>query len=289
LKSLARVPLGLWVATVLLFVFLILSQSLFNDKIETIIHEHVGEMFWLFTLIPSIIFCYYSGLRGGLFIGTISVLIQFTTETEELFHSGNVLHEHDFQAFITVIILQILIVFSVGIMADKLMLVSRKLEDLSNIDDLSGLLNRRGFFHQAGMMIDSESNYACLYIDLDDFKPINDIYGHIYGDKVIEVVAKRISSFTKETDVKARIGGDEFVCLLLNANRDTAEKVASRLSKVLSEPIIVFEERLNASSSIGIALHPAHGTTLDLLLRNADKAMYDAKINGKNNYSFFQS
>jgi diguanylate cyclase (GGDEF)-like protein len=287
LKRFYQVPLLLWVASTTLYVILILSETIYNDLVETFLHDHVSEMLWLLLLVPSIFFCYYVDLRAGIVIAFTSVIIQLITETLEFLNGGYVLHTHDVQVFLLVFLLQFLIVISVGLMTEKFKKLNQRLDHQSNLDDLSKLLNRRGFFQMASSIVYSSVESACFYIDLDDFKPINDAYGHKYGDMVIETVSKRILSCTRSRDIVARIGGDEFVCILVETNPEKAEKVASRMISVLSEPISIIGKQLNVSCSIGIAISPIHGETLDGLLTNADKAMYAAKNNGKNKYSFF--
>jgi diguanylate cyclase (GGDEF)-like protein len=123
-----------------------------------------------------------------------------------------------------------------------------------------------------------------LFIDLDGFKEINDKYGHDVGDEVLKIVAKRINAVIRQTDMLARIGGDEFVILQLGST-DT-ESIAKRTLASLAEPISVMGGVVKVNASIVIASYPEHADNLKDLLKIADKAMYKIKRSGKNAYLF---
>ncbi|MGZ3158638.1 MAG: diguanylate cyclase domain-containing protein, partial [Burkholderiaceae bacterium] len=122
-----------------------------------------------------------------------------------------------------------------------------------------------------------------LYIDLDDFKPVNDTFGHAVGDQLLQQVAKRIQGCVRESDTVSRIGGDEFI-VLLNAIQapQYALGVAENIRAALNQTFTLQGHRLQISSSIGIANYPEHGADQKQLTRNADAAMYRAKNNGGN-------
>lgn len=129
---------------------------------------------------------------------------------------------------------------------------------------------------------------AVLYLDLDEFKPVNDTYGHKVGDEMLQEVAGRLKGCVREGDFISRLGGDEFG-LLLNMIRDaeSAGMVARKLIGKLTEPFELKVGRISIGASIGIACYPAHGTSLETLLHNADMAMYRAKRAGRNDYRYF--
>jgi diguanylate cyclase (GGDEF)-like protein/PAS domain S-box-containing protein len=131
---------------------------------------------------------------------------------------------------------------------------------------------------------------AVMFLDLDQFKPVNDNLGHDVGDLLLKQVSQRLLSCMRESDTVARIGGDEFVVLLPQIEREQdAIVVAEKIRTALHQPFTIAGHRLQISSSIGIAAFPAHGSDDKLLLLNADLAMYHAKKNGRNSYQFYDA
>jgi diguanylate cyclase (GGDEF)-like protein len=123
---------------------------------------------------------------------------------------------------------------------------------------------------------------SLLFIDLDSFKTINDSLGHDRGDAVLTQVAGRLLAVVRSTDTVARIGGDEFVVLCGNADRQAALHVAERVLAALRPPLEVDGHRLPVTASIGVATAEEHDHTVSDLLRRADTSMYQAKPSGKN-------
>jgi diguanylate cyclase (GGDEF)-like protein len=151
-------------------------------------------------------------------------------------------------------------------------------------DPLTGLLNRRGFESDAPSLLRSADGEprpsALLYVDLDDFKDVNDTLGHEVGDLLLCEFAARMQRCTRGPDLLARIGGDEFVLLLLDTGADGAMWVAGRLLESAREPIRINEHELLCTPSVRIALFPEHGIELKQLLQAGDRAMYQAKSRG---------
>ncbi len=129
------------------------------------------------------------------------------------------------------------------------------------------------------------SSAAVLYLDLDDFKEVNDALGHKAGDHVLIAVAERLTGCVRSTDTVARIGGDEFI-VVLTGEHVAPDAVAGKVIDRLTRPISVAGGDISVSCSIGIASFPAHGATPDRLIEVADQAMYRVKREGKNNFSF---
>jgi diguanylate cyclase (GGDEF)-like protein len=136
-----------------------------------------------------------------------------------------------------------------------------------------------------------------MFVDLDNFKPINDQYGHKMGDLVLQQVAQRIRSVVREADTVARFGGDEFIVLLDDIaknkqhSRLRASQIASKIAATLCEPLTIDDHPLishNCSCSIGLMLFSGDQASADLLLRQADSAMYLAKSRGKNQFCWYQ-
>lgn len=161
-------------------------------------------------------------------------------------------------------------------------------------DPLTGLPNRSIVYEFGSKLINSAIRHrkclAVLFFDLDRFKPINDTYGHQVGDKMLREVAERLRSSLRSGDVVGRIGGDEFVAILDDVRSESDVALAARnLLNVLRKPYHVDAFELRTSPSIGISLCPHDGTEIDVLIRHADAAMYQAKANGRNTYQFFTS
>ena len=168
------------------------------------------------------------------------------------------------------------------------------IEQLAYHDGLTGLYNRVAFmkyaykiFHDASV---GASKHAIFFIDLDNFKNINDTLGHDYGDLLLKDISDRMLSCIASDDILARNGGDEF--LILKNRFDTVddlENFASQLVNVVHHPFILNDETAVVSMSVGIAVFPNNGLTVSELIKNADIAMYNAKNSGKNSYRFFDS
>jgi diguanylate cyclase (GGDEF)-like protein len=160
-------------------------------------------------------------------------------------------------------------------------------------DNLTGLPNRKLFIDrlQQALLIASreKGSLTVLFIDMDEFKPINDSFGHSEGDLVLSRVAQRIKSCLRESDTVARIGGDEFVVLLPTTKTEQdASEVAEKIRHALSMPFEIAKQSLSISSSIGVAIYPEHGSDETMLIKNADAAMYCAKTDGRNNVRIYQ-
>ena len=136
---------------------------------------------------------------------------------------------------------------------------------------------------------DKDLTFALMFLDLDGFKAINDVYGHHVGDLLLIEVARRIRGALREEDTVARMGGDEFVILALNMDPASAGRLAEDLIEAIREPFRIDIHQLAISLSIGIAIYPNDGIDQDDLLTNADAAMYHAKGMGRDTYCFFQS
>ena len=170
--------------------------------------------------------------------------------------------------------------------------IEAQIVHLAHFDALTNLPNRRLVQDRIQQAIVSAqrtgSEFAVLFIDLDKFKDINDTLGHDIGDKLLEMVAHRLTAALRAQDTVGRQGGDEFIVLL--ASLSTAEDAARVAQKILEAVAVPFEingQSLHSGTSIGIATYPRDGTDVETLLKNSDTAMYSAKEAGRNNYQFF--
>ena len=166
--------------------------------------------------------------------------------------------------------------------------------ELAFYDTLTKLSSRSSFNKKIQELIISSKNrteqFALLYLDLDNFKNINDSFGHDVGDKLLIEVANRLRVLLREDDFASRLGGDEF-CLLINniADNLSAANVAERCLQSLSQPIMLAGRKIIPHACIGIATYPHDGDDSNFLIKAADTAMYEAKKSGKNQYAFYET
>lgn len=167
------------------------------------------------------------------------------------------------------------------------------IERLAFYDELTGCANRYLLRDRVRQKIvemqRAAKTFALVFIDLDHFKDVNDVYGHAVGDKLLQKVASRLFDHIRETDTLSRIGGDEFVILISDVTQDVLDQKAQLLIELVVAPYLINETELNISASIGIARFPDHGDDYDTLLKHADIAMYAAKEAGRNTFMYFES
>ncbi|PSB40211.1 diguanylate cyclase, partial [filamentous cyanobacterium Phorm 6] len=159
-------------------------------------------------------------------------------------------------------------------------------------DALTGLSNRKMFYECLHSSLERASSnqelVALLFLDLDGFKLINDTLGHNVGDLLLQAVASRLKKCLRGSDTISRLGGDEFTVILpAIPGREEAAKVAEKICEAIMQPFIFEEHTVSVTTSIGISLYPIDGQESDILVKNADAAMYRAKEFGKNQYQFY--
>ncbi|MFN9728164.1 EAL domain-containing protein [Acidovorax sp.] len=186
------------------------------------------------------------------------------------------------------------IVQSIGFMRDLTLqhAAQKRIEELAFSDALTGLPNRLLLSQRVDTAIaaahQSDSGFAILFLDLDRFKIINDSLGHPFGDRVLQLVAERLQACLRQTDMLCRLGGDEFVIYLHIGEAAVAEGVARRILDDMLKPFMLDDMGFSIQCSIGIALYPQDGDTLDDLIKQADTAMYRVKDRGRGNYGFYK-
>ena len=173
----------------------------------------------------------------------------------------------------------------------------KKIEDrifrLAHYDALTGIPNRAFFLESVekarAQLSDSRSKIAVLFLDLDNFKMVNDTMGHARGDSLLKDVAQKLLSCVRESDIVARLGGDEFTIALLNVQSTIQiEDIAKKILAITRESLSSGDKEFVVSTSIGISVLPDDACTVEMLIKNADTAMYRAKTDGKSKFQFFQ-
>lgn len=168
----------------------------------------------------------------------------------------------------------------------------KRIEALAYTDALTGLPNRLLLGQRVAVALRTAqrngSTFALLFVDLDRFKNINDSLGHAFGDRVLIEAAARIQATLREVDTLCRAGGDEFIAFCQEADAIGAEIVARRILDKLSQPFVLDGVNFSMGCSIGIAMYPADGRTLDTLIQCADTAMFRVKERGRANFRFYQ-
>lgn len=169
----------------------------------------------------------------------------------------------------------------------------KRIRQLAYTDELTGLASRAYFYQNIEELINTSvrhnRRFSLLYIDLDDFKHINDSLGHDVGDSLLKVIARRLASASRSIDFIGRLSGDEF-CVLVEEVADdyTAAHVAQRCLDIVSQPVKLASRKLTPACSIGIAHYPDDGNNVSALLKAADTSLYAAKERGKNRYAFYK-
>ncbi|SDN86426.1 sensor domain-containing diguanylate cyclase [Alkalicoccus daliensis] len=173
-------------------------------------------------------------------------------------------------------------------MLDSIERSQTEIRRLAYIDQMTGLSNRRHFTDEVEAWLAEGAELSIFFLDIDRFKEVNDKYGHEAGDILLTEVAERLKRAAGKEAVIGRWGGDEFVISLREADIEEVEKTADKITAAVAEPVNADGTVLQVTTSVGISLYPQDGATFEVLIQNADKAMYHAKQAGKNRYSFLQ-
>jgi diguanylate cyclase (GGDEF)-like protein len=238
--------------------------------------------FLVFYLVPILMATWFSGKVAGRFIAVICAVAWFFSDV--ISHSS---YSHPLVPYWNVTVKFFVFLIIVEILSRlKSSLIIEK--DLARKDALTGAANRRSFFESALIEIDRMHRYkhafSLAYIDLDDFKGLNDTMGHDTGDLVLRTVASTIIKNIRSTDIFARIGGDEFVLLLSETGIEQAQAVVDKLHAALDERMN--RARWPVSFSIGVMTFIRSPSSVDELIKKADALMYAAKREGKNRVKY---
>ena len=250
-------------------------------------------LFEVFYIVPLSLAAWYSGKNLAFTISIFSAITRVS-----VYHDGfpgnasNVLFVYNLAEEASLFIAISYFINSIKLHLNSLNKSSEQLRHLSFHDELTELPNRvllSDRMQQAIAVAKRDKvQMVLMFIDLDKFKPINDALGHAIGDLLLKETATRIQNCLRESDTAARIGGDEFVVLLLAiVEKQDAMSIAEKICGTLNQPFELSGNRVHISSSIGIAVYPENGTDEKTLLKNADAAMYYAKKSGGNIAKFF--
>lgn len=241
------------------------------------------------------------------FMLTLSIVgMHYTGMAATSYHSiiGNEftgISEHNREILITVVFITCIVLvagFSVAVLEQRLEHRNRQLsqanKELANLavqDNLTKLPNRLYLAEYSHFLFNDHqyhnTKFAFLYIDLDRFKAVNDVFGHHVGDQLLIQLANRIHGLLHEHSKLLRIGGDEFLLVLENSDGEQAAIMAEKILSVIQDSFVIAGKVINISGSIGISMYPEHGQNVQDLLINADAAMLTSKDQGRNTYSIF--
>jgi diguanylate cyclase (GGDEF)-like protein len=236
-----------------------------------------------------------STMRIATFIFLIPIILPFIIQT--LFHYRD---NHDLLGVALILYLGYLIILSLRVNASRTSTIYLQFENDKLLTDLEKLATHDALTHADNSLLfhinlvnaikrakRKRKLIALLYIDLDNFKLVNDNYGHDAGDLVLVEVTNRIKSFLRESDLFARIGGDEFTVIVEQVeDRSDVILIAQRICKSLAEPMSIEGHTVYISACIGISFYPDDGHEAKILIKAADDAMYYVKTHGRNNYHF---
>lgn len=238
--------------------------------------------FALFYLVPVALVAWYVNVKYGVVISFISAA---TWQTVNLM-AGEVHLNLIAPYWNTTTRLGFFIV--VTFLLSRLKIALEREKALSRTDYLTGVANNRSFYETAAMELNRSRRYrhplTVAYLDLDNFKDVNDSFGHTVGDEALQVVAKTILRHTRATDVVARLGGDEFAVLLPETDYNAARGVISRIHEVLLSEME--KNRWSVTFSIGVLTYVSPPEEVDELIRVVDNLMYEVKKNGKNRIEY---
>ncbi|MFK9091930.1 diguanylate cyclase domain-containing protein [Bacillus salipaludis] len=245
---------------------------------------YIDDMVWFLLLIPCFIFSYYLGFVGGLFAAlTVNIYHLFWFIYEKYLRMAELVNQ-ELSLHVGVAIVTFLCAIGVGLLSEKLTekqmqlhSLNQKLKHLALYDSLTSLPNRHNFMEKLSRTLQGSQPVSLLFVDLDGFKKVNDTYGHEEGDHILIEVANKLKHCFHDSMFVGRLGGDEFIVMLVGVDQETSIDIATEILKKLQMKV----HDLNISASIGIALAKP-GDTPSSLLKSADTAMYHVKSTGKN-------
>lgn len=262
----------------------IVSFNKFSEQITGFSAEEVKGKKWFDVIIPpeihkEILKDYGSIVKGELSQNYENTIITKDGQRMHILWNNNILTDDSGKPNVVV---------SMGIDITERKIAEAEIHNLAYYDSLTGLPNRAMLFRRLDEILKQEGSFALLYLDLDNFKTINDTEGHLFGDELLKTVASKIRECIQEDNIVFRLGGDEFIVLKscikgLEEIKDTAEKII----RMFKQSWNINNHEFYITASIGITVFPDDGQDANTLLKNADTAMYHAKELGKNNYQVY--
>lgn len=154
-------------------------------------------------------------------------------------------------------------------------------------DELTNLPNRRSFMEKLNSELESKKEGAIIFLDIDNFKAINDTLGHVHGDELLNRVAYRLKLLLGANAFISRFGGDEFLILISDIDKESVENLANSIHDIFDESFLLNNNKINVDFSMGITFYPKDSSDINQLIMNADTAMYQVKASGRNHFKFF--
>ncbi len=254
------------------------------------LRTYLGSNVALLALVPVFVTAWFWGRWGGFIAALTAVGVTLSLWYYQLGESATQVLANPGAR-----LLELALFLVTGIMTGlvsglrRQLAMQRRVSHQAQYDALTGLLNRKSFEESLAMMIETakarDAVLAVLFIDLDKFKQVNDVYGHDMGDELLKAVARQLRATVRDGDAVARLGGDEFM-IVLNGLRESqaATVVADKIVRALSTPFRIRGKELHISASVGISLFPEDGRDVETLVKSADTTMYAVKGSGKNHY-----
>lgn len=260
--------------------FFLITLGFLLVTLQSVINYLIGPdvAFFIFYLLPISLVAWLVGRRAATYISLTSAAAYFVTE--------RINGHFDARPFFPLFnaLAQLGAFLFVAYFVSALRRSHQQERELARTDDLTGVINRRSFFEASQQEINRarrhRSPFTVAYIDVDDFKLVNDRYGHSIGDTVLRSVTERIQDTIREIDVVARLGGDEFVILMPETDEAAAETVVARVHRSILD--LMREDGWPITFSIGVVTWTTPPRTVDVMLKQADEAMYVVKNSGKN-------
>ncbi len=272
--------------------FILLSLStLFYIALFTLLVPHLEEPTGILVLLPIILGSWLWGMRIAILLALLGGVLNYA-----LYLPTGLLEDSNWIILIPNAVI-LLVAGLVGYSQDLRRQLKQKnhlIEITAERDSLTGLLNRHAFKNKAQTLLELSKQHNSLvafcYIDLDNFKVINDSYGHDAGDALLIEVAQRLKEYSRTSDLKVRLGGDEFMIAFADLKTpDNAKLIAEKILTGISKPYYIKNLELIMKASIGISIFPENGSSLEDLVNAADLAMYQIKHHGKNGIKMQES
>lgn len=259
--------------------FFLLIFTIVITLVVTALRYYFGAelAFTLFYIFPVIFATWFTGIWSGILISFFNAALWLTADLSGTKFSTDIIPylNNTFRLIVFLIITYIV---------SELKRALEKQIELARIDPLTSIANRRAFYETASLEVDKASRHkfpvSILYVDLDNFKEVNDTFGHSTGDMLLKLIAAAISKSLRTIDLAGRLGGDEFGILLTQTNAESAFIVASKLKEIITE--LMQKNNWPVTPSIGIVTSSASNCSLNEIMKKADMLMYTAKQSGKN-------